>query len=322
MNMIRLYRLCIVLLCAWLGMAQAVAQFNGCPVGFCVKGPAAASYTGPGDVSVNGSTSNWFVWYSCARVFKASLANTSTNLCDLVDSSAPTVVICTLRGTTSGTVDLAGTYCTGGVTPATKCAAATGGVCNISQAYDQTGGGNPVVNVTAAQQPFLTFSALSGLPSMQCTAATCDLATSATFTFAQPITESGVYIVPTNVAGEQPFIAPSANNNAQIGVSGTANLAMADAGTQVNVSATLNAWHALQGLLSGAACALNIDGTDTGSLNCGAGGFSTASVRLMRGPGLQVTGSIMEAGLLKVTSSSADRNNIRANQKAIYTTLP
>jgi hypothetical protein len=37
-----IYRLCIALVCAWLGMAQAVAQFNGCPVGFCVTGHAVS----------------------------------------------------------------------------------------------------------------------------------------------------------------------------------------------------------------------------------------------------------------------------------------
>src|SRR5258708_4464076 len=74
-----------------------------------------STFQGPGNI-VSGA----IAWQSCARVYNASLASTATSLCDLVDSAAPTVVICTLRGTTSGFVDLAGTYCTGSVTPAAK----------------------------------------------------------------------------------------------------------------------------------------------------------------------------------------------------------
>jgi hypothetical protein len=120
------------------------------------------SYSGPGD-TVSGAT----VFYSCARVYSLAGAGTSTNLCDLVDSAAPSTPICTLRGTTAGTVDLAGTYCTGSVTPATKCAAATGGVCYVSKAYNQVSPGTlDVVQTTNANQPKLKFSAINGLPSI------------------------------------------------------------------------------------------------------------------------------------------------------------
>jgi hypothetical protein len=283
---------------------------------------APPSYTGPGDVSVNGSTNNWYAWYSCARVYKASLASTSTSLCDLVDSAAPTVVICTLRGTTSGLVDLTA-YCPGSVTPAVKCAAATGGVCNISQAYDQTGNSRPVINAAAASQPFLTFSAINGLPAMQCTAATCFLSSAGTVTQAQPITESAVYIQPAQNSSEMGLIGPS-NIFAEIsgGPNSQPNTAEINGQTSAFVTATINNWHALNGLLNGTGnnCALNVDGTDTASLNCGTNGFSASNIRLFRANGQQSAVSITEAGLLAVTSSPTDRGNIRLNQKGVYNT--
>jgi hypothetical protein len=314
----------IALVLSIAGLAAALAGGQPC----CLLGVwntpiSGGSYTGPGDVSVNGSTNNWYAWYSCARVYKASLASTSTSLCDLVDGAAPTVVICTLRGTPSGLVDLTA-YCPGGVTPAAKCAATTGppaGSCNISQAYDQSGNSRPVVQATAASQPFLTFSALNGLPSIQCTAATCVLATAGTYTIAQPITESGVYIMPTGGASDAPIIGqPTVATH--IGGSSVSNTAVVSAGTGVSEAATWNAWHALNGLLSGSGnnCALNVDGTDTASLNCGTDGWTTTNIRVMRGNALQLIGSITEAGLLAVTSSPTDRSNICHNQKTYYAT--
>ena len=102
------------------------------------------TYQGPGDV-VSGAVT----FYSCARVLNASLASTSTNLCDLVSSSAPTVVLCTLRAAATGFADLSA-YCPGALTPAATCAAATGGTCNISKAYNQVAPGtNDVVTAQA-----------------------------------------------------------------------------------------------------------------------------------------------------------------------------
>ncbi|KAH2778379.1 hypothetical protein KXW38_008521, partial [Aspergillus fumigatus] len=71
------------------------------------------------------------------------------------------------------------------------------------------------------------------------------------------------------------------------------------AGTQANVAATSNAWHAINGLLSGNSnCALNIDGTDSSGLTCGFNTFPGTPIRIMRGNGTQLVGSITETGLL------------------------
>ncbi|KAH2823818.1 hypothetical protein KXV85_001434, partial [Aspergillus fumigatus] len=186
--------------------------------------------------------------------------------------------------------------------------------------YDQSGNSRPVVQATVANQPLLEFNALNGLPSIKCTAATCFMQTAASFTISQPITESGVFIEPTPGAAVATIIGNS-SVAAAIGGSGNANQAAISAGTQANVAATSNAWHAINGLLSGNSnCALNIDGTDSSGLTCGFNTFPGTPIRIMRGNATQLVGSITETGLLAVSSSSTDRGNIRLNQKAYYNT--
>lgn len=178
-----------VLLSLWLAIAPAAAgQMSLLGAG---KATAAAAYSGPGDV-VSGAV----LFYSCARAVNATYANGTNSLCDLVDSAAPSTVICTLRVATTGFVDLAGAYCTGSVTPATKCAAATGGVCNVSKMYNQIAPGtNDATNTTAATQPKLTFSALGGLPGITCTnAASSAITTTGTITQSTPYTLGAVSV--------------------------------------------------------------------------------------------------------------------------------
>ena len=115
-----------ILLAALLGAVGPVwAQVGQAPSpAQLVPAPSAPTYQGPGN-----AVSGVVAWYSCARAVD-STKTAGTSLCELVDSAAPTTVICTLKLGANGFVDLASTAnCTGGVTPTTKCAAATGGVC-------------------------------------------------------------------------------------------------------------------------------------------------------------------------------------------------
>jgi hypothetical protein len=294
-----LLRLCVV----------ASAQFNGCPAGFCAPTAApTASYQGPGDI-----VSGFLTWGSCARVYTASLASTSTSLCDLVDSAAPTVVICTLRGTATGFVDLVGAYCTGSVTPATKCAAATGGVCNISQVYDQTGHSHPFTQTTAASQPSLVFSALNGLPGMNFGTSTNGLLATGTITQAQPFTFSAVY-KRVNATPAGGIIGSDTGTTicAEASTSGNTGLT---AGTLVNETAADAAFHSINDLVSSTSSAINVDGTDTASLSVGTNAFSSNAVRIGRCNGATLTtGSIMEAGILNATTTSTQRNSLSTNQ--------
>jgi hypothetical protein len=287
--------------------------FNG--GGFNVGlGPFASSsgYTGPGDVF---STSP-LAAYSCSEAYNAAGANTSTSACDLVDSAAPTVVICTLRFTSTGNVDLTA-YCPGSVTPAAKCAAATGGVCNISKAYDLTGGGNPAIQVTAVNQPTLTFSStpLGTLPAINCgTGSSISLQTSGTFTQAQPLAMSAVLIRTTGTALGG-AIGSAAVNQAFIGSGAGASLAAVDGGSPLTAAATDNSWYSLGGLINGNSLtsAINVNGADTAG-NAGVNGISAAGIRLCRAETAQFEGLIAEAMIWATTTTSTNRNAISANQ--------
>jgi hypothetical protein len=281
-------------------------------------GPGAAStaaaYVGPGDVFSTSVT----VAYSCSEAYNAAGANTSTSACDLVDSAAPTTVICTLRFTSTGKVDLTA-YCPGSVTPAAKCAAATGGVCNISKAYNLANTGTlDAVQTAAASQPTLAFSStpLGTLPAINCGpggGTALFLSPTGTITQSQPFTISGVYMRNSGT-GEGMFLGgPLGSNFGGIGAGGGANLAEVDGGNKPTVAATDSAWHALIGFINGASTAANVDGTDTSPLSGGIVNLSAVNIRVCRANGFSLGGLLAEAQWYNTSSTSTNRNAISAN---------
>ncbi len=302
--------------------ALASAQMSG---GMMFPGPgtpasSGASYSGPGDI-VSSAT----VFYSCARVYNLADASTSTNLCDLVDSGSPTVVICTLRGTTAGTVDLAGTYCTGSVTPATKCAAATGAVCQISKAYNQVNPGTlDALQSNALIQPRLKFSALNSLPSMNFFDGNRFLETSGTVaSMSEPITWSYVAKRVSNTGNFTAVLdigVAGAGNEAEAGFNNTVNTwYLYDGNSIPTASATDSAFHSNQGVFNnaGGTSSFYIDGSATtaslgGAVTITSGhiwvGANVASAAI-------ITGEVMEAGLWNLDFTvSSRRNNMDTNQ--------
>ena len=272
---------------------------------------SVVSYTGPGDV-VSGATA----WGSCARVYNAALASTSTSLCDLVDTAASTVVICTLRGSSAGTVDLTGTYCTGSVTPAAKCAAATGGVCAISKVYDQIGatGG---WSATTTGQPTLAFSAVNGLPGIKSiNSPASSMTANGNITVAQPNTLVGVYertTVSSNVA-----VISNAAGSYYIGA-GATNTAIANP-SGLTRTANDNAFHAEIAVSATGTnnCAFNVDGVEGTTATCSSA-FSAEVTRLLRVLGVaSLIGVEMEAGIWPVGLSSGQRTSMCHNMNVAY----
>lgn len=271
------------------------------------------AYQGPGDV-VSGAA----LWGSCARAYNAAYANGTNLLCDLVDSAAPTTVICTLRVLTTGFVDLAGTYCTGSVTPLAKCAAATGAVCNISKVYDQTGNARDWTQATAANQPTLTFSALGGLPGMTFNAGSGQV-NAAALTLTGPYSISGVFkrvgaleggllAVQTTLIGT--IMQPSANT---IGVY--------DGSAPVTQTATDGSYHAAAGILDNitpVATAI-VDGSPGSNGNAGSAAISSGVLRIGRSSGgVTLIGTVMEAGLWNVLAFNATQyGNLNTNQHSL-----
>lgn len=297
----------------WLALCfPAFAQVGQIPI-YLQPAPSVSSYVGPGDTfstSVVGA-------YSCAEAYSAAYATALGNACDLVDSAAPTTVICTLKFLATGKVDLASASCAGSVTPATKCAAATGGVCNISKVYDQSGFGRDVIQVTAANQPTLVFSSTptGTLPSINCGVAASNISvtTAGTVTVPQPFTMFAVAIRASDFTTSGGIIGGIAASNVQGLSSGTASAtAQMNAGLGANQAASDSAWHALGGLANAASGAINIDGTDT-TVNTGVNAFTTAQFRLCRGNGAQYPGKIAEAIFYGATSTSTDRSALSTN---------
>jgi hypothetical protein len=283
----------------------------GCIIGSDIVCTAAAgvSYTGPGDTF----TTSPYAAYSCSEAFTAAYATALGNACDLVDSSAPTVVICTLKFAATGKVDLTA-YCPGSVTPAAKCAAATGAVCNISQAYDQTGNGRHVVQATSISQPPLAFSStpLGTLPAINCGngATSIFLAMAATTTQAQPLTMSLVMNRATGTAAGGAI----GNTSGAIFMGGGAgaSLAQVNAGTALTSAVTDNTWFSMSGLFSGASSAININGSDSIG-NAGAASFAGGNIRVCRAAATQQSGLIAEAIIWSASSTSTDRGNLHTN---------
>lgn len=258
-------------------------------------------YQGPGD-AVSGIVS----FGSCARVATAALALPTTKLCDLVLNAAPTTVVCTLRGTTSGFVDLS--LCFDGVTvPATVCVS----TCNISKVYDQAGGlASGWINSTAAQQPKLTFSALNGLPGMTSTnAAATNLVSTSTLSQTAPFSLFAVYERTSTVASQWVI---SYGGNAVSGPSTVLanNATYRSASASVlNVAANDNAYHAAQAIQNGASTSISADGTTTTG-NIANGNISAATSEVARSPSTaSVDGTIMEFGLVSGAFSISAMNS-------------
>lgn len=276
---------------------------------------AGGGFQGPGDV-VNGA----LIWGSCARVYNASLASTATSLCDLKDFTTGTVAICTLRGTSSGFVDLAGSYCVGSTTPAVACAAAAGGSCRVSKVYDQTVNVNHMTNATVGSMPLLTFGALGGLPGLTCVNANGTVLTStSSITQAQPFTMSSVAIRGTILGNTTTTIGPD-TTAVSMGYSITAaNTGFMNAGA-TGIAPTISdaAFHALNGVFNAASSKYNVDGTDNTGPSIGTLGFSAGKARFCRtNTGFSSNNTIMEAGVWPSGFTLQNLIDMSANQHSL-----
>lgn len=264
---------------------------------------AAVTYTGPGDVF-----SGAVFWGSCARVYTAAQASTSTSLCDLVAVTGGATV-CTLRGSATGFVDQSA-YC-GGSTPSAACAAASGGSCKVSKVYDQSGSGNDVTQGTLASMPALTFSspASGSLPSLDCTG-TVFLASAGTFSQAIPITFSAVQIRTTGTAAGGSL---GGSNTNYIGSGPSANQALLTAGTFLTQTATDNTWYAINAFNTSASnSVVNVDGSEVTGIASSAN--LASNIRLCRASFTNIQGKIIEGGIWFLSSNSTNRNALNSNQ--------
>ena len=269
-----------------------VAPVSANGVLFLARSSGGVPYTGPGDNQA------FISWASVARVYRAALASTSTSLADLVDSSTGTVAICTLRGSTAGTVDLTSTYCTGSATPATACAAAAGGSCKVKKLYDQVGT-NPWTQATASKMPLLTFSSINGLPAMQFASAnSTTLIQGTNISQAQPFSFEAV-AERTSIFTSAQAILNDSGIDTELSFQNAANTIKFYAGTQQTGTAADSAFHVLQSTFNSTSSTLNVDGTtqvtaDTGTHTLG--GSGPAAIGSCPGGVNYLNGLVTEAG--------------------------
>jgi hypothetical protein len=223
------------------------------------KPARGGSYTGPGDVQ------SYKFWVSCAFVYDAALATTTTSLCDLV-ASGNGAAVCTLRGSSSGSVDLTSSYCAGN-TPAAACAAAPGGSCLVTKAYDQTGNGNHVAETTLSKMAALTFNAQNSEPCMSFNGAnTQDLVSSANIpSQAQPVGATWMAKRTSNFASDQVVLSfmNGSFQGLQTGFPNSANTIKAFMGNNLTASGADSSFHAVSVNANGGSSEFYIDGSMT-----------------------------------------------------------
>jgi hypothetical protein len=211
-------------------------------------------YQGPGDITINASSANWWVFLSSARAFNAFYAVAQGPLMDLADQSLANPI--TIRCLPSGFADVG----------ALRSWVATNSVSTIqvTKLYDQSGSGRHFDTIGGANYPTLTVNGLNGLPVMNFTASpSTGLRTSAVnLSFSQPATMGTVAMRTTVGSSSTPDAAIGTSNAGSIlgFQSGVTNKACINAGTANFVAAANDGvWHALGGLFSGVSSALNLN---------------------------------------------------------------
>lgn len=259
----------------------------------------AASYTGPGNV-VSGASGWWgFRAYNAAY---ATGSNNAINIRRTSDNTTSNIVILS-----NGNLDTA--------TASTFCNATS---CFLTEAYDQSGNARHQSQATAANQPQLKFNCIGSLPCMQFTGALF-LGSATIPALTQPITYSVVAERTSNVAFDSLLSAFAGSAGAVMqGNSTSANSWRGYAGNAVPFSPSDNAAHNVQMVFNGTGGAVNLDGTDTTSVNYGTQAGQTGIAigsDVSGGGGGHWNGYAMELGYWNnLGFSSTQRGNVCHNQ--------
>jgi hypothetical protein len=293
-----------------------VAQFNSFPPGaFLGHGPrdgaAVAGYQGPGDV-IGSATA----FYSCSRAYNAAYATATGNLCIIADAATGNTSTCTLVASTTGFVNLTGTYC-GGSTPAAFCTAHTS--CVVSTMYDQTAGNQctaspttcNIVQTTLANMPALTFSSLNSLPCVTMVAASAlSTATPLNAIAAQPYTAA--VVAKQTTTGSNPNIFGTGGGNPGQSYGSGGSVAQIFAGTLLTAAETDNAYHGLQFIANGASSGITVDSTATTG-NAGTSAWGAGGNHIVLGGGTAMIGSFCEGGVWPIAFTAGNQSSWFSN---------
>jgi hypothetical protein len=290
--------LSIVLLAA-LSCGVAQAGLLAPIVNFGAPRAPPSSYIGPGDVV--SSAKAWYGFRGYNRAY-ATGSNPAVDLCD-----AATGLTCsTINILSNGNFDIV----TAAAAPA--CAVA----CVVSKLYDQTGNGYHLKSFSPTKGPAYLASGQNGYPVMVFTGVNgYYLYNVSTTSVAQPFTISAVTKRTGNFTSNGTIFEQAASDNG-LWFYGSANTMNLYAGTSGTFTAADSAWHAVQGIFSGAASTANVDGSAV-TVNAGTGAFGNS---WDISAGVQVYGNIGEVGIWPSGFSSAQQTNVCHNEYAYWAT--
>lgn len=266
--------------------------------------PTAVTYTGPGDISANATA-----WWGLRAYSAAQRGTKAANVCIPVD------VAC---------ADLSTDAITGKLVISTiggsSCAVVT---CTIKTLYDQTTGGNctgtcDLTQATIATRPVLTLNCVGTLPCMTFTRASTTSMVSAAYgsTPAQPISASAVGERTATFTSFADMTSGRSGGSVQLGFGNSANTALLFAGTVQTATANDSTPHAVQGLYSGVASKLYIDGSST-TLSAGTNGLGGGDGLSIGSGNNALDGFVCEAGWW-ISDTSANFSAMNSNQRSFW----
>ena len=268
------------------------------------------AYAGPGDIKT------FTAWYGL-RAYTAAIAAAGTqklfNARRVSDGEK-----CDFLVATSGGIGLS-TSCTGADNGVSLTTFMTSTTAFVTEWYDQTGGGRPLLQATTTSQPQIILNCINTtLPCFQITATPQALLTSGNFT---PATGVMSYSVVgnrvTNDIITNNFIRMSAGQNT-LSTSGTNQWKLFTNSNTLNFTANSNAWHACNAVINGASSVANLDGTETSGTVVGS--TTAGTIQIPSGQNTS-TDQIVEAGFIdNVVLSSGDRTNLRNQQHSYWAT--
>lgn len=262
------------------------------------------TYFGPGDV-VSGATA-WWGLRAYNEAFAASGGNAIT-VRRASDNTTQTIVVLS-----TGALDVS--------TASTFCASTT---CYVTEAFDQTGHSNNVIQATTSAQPQLVFNCIGSLPCLGFTN-TSDQGLTATYTLAQPLTVTAVAL--TSVAGSstyQPIVGSSTSGDAYlefapINSSSNGIALAAKTGGGIGYSAiTQSTFYAMVGVLNGASSVLDYDGTTT-SGSAGTNGIGTQVSWGTDSTADWLEGQSTEAGVWGSAFTTGQQSSMVSNQRTYW----
>lgn len=264
--------------------------------------PAAAGFTGPGDL-VSGAT----VFYGL-HAYNAAYANGSNPAFDLHNDGTGAFVA-TITMLTSGGFDTSSAN-----------SVISGGASRVGKVYDQTGGGRHQVQSNNPERPQLQMTGLNGGPAIFFDNSRGDHFTSSattTATISQPHSYVAVMSAITGAFGPSTILGDLASA-VWFGFRGnTTNYSMSGGAEVGFISVTDANIHSLFGLANGANSFMQLDTSTSAISNIGTTGFSSFICLGTNDIGGNYNGYIGQAGIWP-SDISASFLTLNSNQKTVW----